>query len=715
MITILGTVYRVIYTSPQEDYCVFVLRDYQEEQHRCAGNIAPPKVGEEVEIKGKFIIHKKYGKQISVQSIQRVMPDTLAGARRYIESLGVKGLGPKSLDRLLEYFDISILEILKKENPLELLEVPNISLKTKQELYKVLLGEGVLQEINDFFAKYNMSNRWSRQLYEIYGAKTIEMLQDNPYYLLTVDASLPFSVVDHFAEELGFPFDNPKRIDAGIRFTMEQIGSSGHSCMPIEELMVQLSNLLGDDYIDMTVERLETLIETKRYIQIDHDDVLYIYHPTVYRAEVESVEFTEAFLEDDVLPLLDGDDFCKGYEIKHSMELGEEQKKAIHMALSHRFSIITGGPGTGKTTIIKALVEGFQQGNLKRIVLCAPTGRATKRLSEATGMEAFTIHRLLEPELENNAYVFARNQDEPLEVDVVIVDESSMLNLELYYALIQAIPPNSHVVLVGDVDQLPPIGAGFILRDMLISSMIPYQGLTQIYRQQEGNRIIDNAYAINHGEMPDLSNCDEFQFESAHDVESILLAITKHYREELQHVESDLDIQIVCPMRKGAIGSASISKYLQEELNPRKDGQEELKVDGTVYRIGDKIIQMENNYDQDVYNGEIGIITDILGKHVHVTFPDKSMTLTEEDMMSMSLAYAITVHKSQGSEYERIILPFISAYNIMLQRNLLYTAITRAKEKVLIIGSETAIETAVNRVDTNYRYTLFKERLEGAI
>ena len=215
--------------------------------------------------------------------------------------------------------------------------------------------------------------------------------------------------------------------------------------------------------------------------------------------------------------------------------------------------------------------------------------------------------------------------------------------------------------------------------------------------------------------MPDLSSCDEFQFESAHDVESVLLAVTKHYREELQYVESDLDIQIVCPMRKGVIGSAAISKYLQEELNPRRSGEEELKVDGTVYRIGDKIIQMENNYDQDVYNGEIGVITDILGKQVHVKFPDKSMTLDEEDMMTMALAYAITVHKAQGSEYERIILPFISAYNVMLQRNLLYTAITRAKDKVLLIGSETAVDTAVNRVDTNYRYTLFKERLEGAI
>ena len=245
-------------------------------------------------------------------------------------------------------------------------------------------------------------------------------------------------------------------------------------------------------------------------------------------------------------------------------------------------------------------------------------------------------------------YTFARNQDEPLEVDVVIVDESSMLNLELYYALIQAIPPSAYVVLVGDEDQLPPIGAGFILRDMLTSSVVPYQGLTQIYRQQEGNRIIDNAYAINHGEIPDLSSCDEFQFESAHDVESVLSVITKHYKE--------------------------------------------LKVDGTVYRIGDKVIQMENNYDQDVYNGEIGVITDILGKQVHVKFPDKSMTLDEEDMMTMALAYAITVHKAQGSEYERIILPFISAYNVMLQRNLLYTAITRAKDKVILVGSETAVE-----------------------
>ena len=245
--------------------------------------------------------------------------------------------------------------------------------------------------------------------------------------------------------------------------------------------------------------------------------------------------------------------------------------------------------------------------------------------------------------------------------------------------------------------------------------MIPYQGLTQIYRQQAGNRIIDNAYAINHGDMPNLTRCDEFCFDEAHDVESILDRLVTRYHEELEHVESDLDIQIVSPMRKGSMGSVAISKHLQETLNPRRPDREEIKVDGRIFRVGDKVIQMENNYDQDVYNGEIGRITNILGKHVFVEFPDKSMTLTEEDMLTMSLAYAITVHKAQGSEYHRILLPFTSMYNVMLQRNLLYTAITRAKDKVLIIGSKTAIQTAVNNQEYQYRYTLFKERLEGVI
>ena len=715
MITILGTVYRVIYASPKNDFCVFIVRDFQNEDHPCAGNIEAPKVGDELEVKGTMVVHKKYGRQIRVESMQRIMPDTIAGARRYLENLGVKGLGPKTLDKILDYFNESILDVLQEENPMAILGIPNVGKRVREDLYRTLLGEGVLQDINEFFATYHMSNRWSRKLYEVYGAKAVEVIRHNPYQLLRIDESLPFPVVDRFADALEFPFHSEYRLDAGILYTMKQITEYGHTCMPIEELMVQLSNLLGDDHIDSIVERLEYLLEAKVYYQVEYDGVVYIYRPELYRAEEDSVSFTREFLESDPDTTIDGHILCEQYESMQGMTLGDEQKQAIIMALSHRFSIITGGPGTGKTTIIKALVEGFRQGNKKRIVLCAPTGRAAKRLSEATEQEAFTIHRLLEPEAVAGGYQFSRNQDDQLEVDVVIVDESSMLNLELYYALIQAIPPTAFVILVGDVDQLPPIGAGFVLRDMLQSTVVPFQELHHIYRQQEGHRIIDNAYRINHGEMPELTQCEEFHFEEAHSVDSVLSALQELYEEELKSVESDLDIQIVCPMRKGPIGSSAISKYLQELLNPKHPDREEMKVDGTIFRVGDKVIQMENNYEQDVYNGEIGLITSILGKCVHIQFPDKRVLMNEEDMLSMSLAYAITVHKAQGSEYSRILLPFISAYNIMLQRNLLYTAITRAKDKVLIIGSQEALGTAVSREDNQYRYTLFKERLEGEL
>ena len=405
--------------------------------------------------------------------------------------------------------------------------------------------------------------------------------------------------------------------------------------------------------------------------------------------------------------------FVGTFEDTQGIRLGDVQKEAIDLALTQSLALITGGPGTGKTTIIKALVEGFQLGGLSRILLCAPTGRAAKRLTEATDYEATTIHRLLMPVQGSDSYDFQKNEEDPLEADVVIIDEASMLNIRLYHSLLRAIPENCHVVIVGDVDQLPPIGAGFVLKDLLESECVPFSRLNQIYRQDSGNAIISNAYAINQGNMPDLTGSDEFVFIPVTSMASMMKAITETYKCEKEDLDDELDMQIISPMRRGDAGSLSISKFVQEAVNPPAGHKGEVRANGITYRVGDKVIQASNNYELDVFNGEIGCIYAISKTDVLIRFVHKDIRLSLDDIHTIMPAYAITVHKAQGSEYGTVIIPFIPNYGIMLQRNLLYTAVTRARRKVIIIGTESAIKRAVSHVNRDSSYTLFKERIQG--
>lgn len=383
--------------------------------------------------------------------------------------------------------------------------------------------------------------------------------------------------------------------------------------------------------------------------------------------------------------------------------------------MKHKISIITGGPGTGKTTIVKALVSAFQQAADARIILCAPTGRAAKRLGEATSLEATTIHRLLIPSMNGDPYDFLKNEDDLLEADVIIVDEASMLNIQLYGALLAASPKEATIILVGDADQLPPIGAGFVLKDLLSSESIPRVKLHEIYRQKSGNYIVSNAHLINGGSMPLLHGEGEFVFIPVDNISSLMNHICLEY-ERAKGLEKDpLDVQIICPMRRGPAGSIAITKGLKQFLSNGHTNKAKVTINGEVFRIGDKIIQNVNNYDLDIFNGEIGMIFALSEDSISIRFPHREVRIQTADAVGFSGAEAITVHKSQGSEYGTVIIPFISAYGIMLQRNLLYTAITRAKHRVIVIGTERAIKKAISVVDNEMGHTLFKERILGLI
>lgn len=714
METIRGIVQRLIYKNESNAYCVFLLEDYNEEQIVCTANLEAPKEGDDLELTGRYITHKKYGRQFETATIERLKPDTLYGAKQYLINLGVRGLGEKSIDKILDYFGEELIAILRAEDPVELLEVPSLRKSVKEDLYNSLRGEGLLQEINRFLEGAGLSSRWSRILYTTYGGAAINVLEDNPFRLMDIDSTITFSMADTLRTALEIEPNDERRIEAAVLYTLRNISDNGHSCMPADELIGLVFDMLGG-YAEEIAVRFEELLDYGQIIGTDHEGLLYIYSPNIYHAESEAAYLTQRLLAEGAVISLDLANFVEQFEASKHIRLGEAQKEAIQLALQNKMALITGGPGTGKTTIIQALVEAFQQTPQNRILLCAPTGRAAKRLTEATGYEATTIHRLLMPIQGSDSYDFTKNEDNLLEADVVIVDEASMLNVQLYYSLLAAIPETAYVIIVGDVDQLPPIGAGFVLRDLLDSEIIPFVRLNTIFRQKEGNRIVTNAHDINHGLMPELGNSGEFTFIEVHSVTDMMHRLVASYKEALATAEDELEVQVISPMRRGVAGSIAISKTIQEAINKQSTLRSEVKINGQIYRVGDKVIQVLNNYELEVFNGEIGVIFAISKTDVSIRFLDKEVKVPMEDMVSFMLAYAITVHKSQGSEYSTVIIPFIPTYHQMLQRNLLYTAVTRARNKVIVIGTKGAIQRAVGTQSGLTRYSLFKERLQGVM
>ena len=712
MEVIRGFVYRTIYSNTQNTYCVFVIKDYNDEYITCTARLEGPKEGEDLELKGRFVEHEKYGYQFNVSSMEKLKPDNIGAARLYLANLGVKGLGDRSIEKIVDYFGLELLDLLRSDRPEAIKEVPGLRKGVKEELFNTLLGEGILSDLNHFFEDHGISAKWSKAVYQYYGAASVDVMTHNPYALLQVADGVNFSVADTLAKHIGIEADDQRRLEAGISWLLNHIEDRGHTCLPVDQLIGAGVNLLGD-IADPIADYIEECITIGQLYSVDQEGIIYVYPPGLYIAEMESAQKTLAFLGREDPVNLDMERFLGNFEDTQGIRLGDVQKEAIDLALTQSLALITGGPGTGKTTIIKALVEGFQLGGLSRILLCAPTGRAAKRLTEATDYEATTIHRLLMPVQGSDSYDFQKNEEDPLEADVVIIDEASMLNIRLYQSLLRAIPENCHVVIVGDVDQLPPIGAGFVLKDLLESECVPFSRLNQIYRQDSGNAIISNAYAINQGSMPDLTGSDEFIFIPVKSMASMMKAITETYKHEKEDLDDELDMQIISPMRRGDAGSLSISKFVQEAVNPPAGHKGEVRANGITYRVGDKVIQATNNYELDVFNGEIGCIYAISKTDVLIRFVHKDIRLSLDDIHTIMPAYAITVHKAQGSEYGTVIIPFIPNYGIMLQRNLLYTAVTRARRKVIIIGTESAIKRAVSHVNRDSSYTLFKERIQG--
>ena len=658
------------------------------------GNLPELHVGELIQAKGKWIDNSKFGKQFKIEALEQAEPVTIRGIKKFLGSGLIKGVGEKTAEKIVDLFGERTLDIIEK-TPEKLLEIDGIGNSRIKDITESWLEQKTVKEIMIYLHGYGITTNMSIKIYQEYGKEAIEVLNKNPYRLADDMHGVGFKTADRIAVAVGLPRDHPFRVEAGILYSLEIMASDGHSFVPNDELKKKVSELIGINE-ELYFTSLEELVKDKRVIIEelgDDEKIQAVYLPQYYFAERNAAKKL-MILNDSKMP--DASVFQQSFDTALD-KLSKEQAQAVSIALSQNVSVITGGPGTGKTTCIRALVElAISSG--RKIALISPTGRASKRLSEATGKPASTIHRLLGFGREGN---FSFNEDNLLPYDLIVVDEVSMMDILLSNHLLKAIKPGCALVLVGDIDQLPPVGAGNFLRDVISSRAFPVTSLTQIFRQSKDSHIISNAHLINQGEMPifDKSSEDFFMFHAETPIQAAdwVLDIIKNRMPKKFGIDAR-DIQVLVPMYRGEAGIHELNSKIQNSLNPSNPLKAERKIGNDVFRVGDKILQLRNNYDKKVFNGDIGIIKDILPteKEIIMDFEGREVVYDWNDMDEISLAYAISIHKSQGSEFSAIIVVLLPQHYMMLQRNLLYTAVTRAKKACVLVSNYKALGISIN-------------------
>ena len=683
--------------------------------------------GESLLVSGEWQTHNRYGKQLAVDSWERLLPATKEGLIRYLSSGLIKGIGPVTAARIVDHFGLDTLEIMENE-PQRLQEIEGIGARKTAGILKSYRQYKDVQNVLVFLQGYGVGVGQAMKLYRRYGPDTVKQVQENPYRMAEDIFGIGFKTADKIARQLGLPEDAPERIQASITYTLSRAAEQGHVFLPGELLFERIRELLDlsaeplkDEFLD---KQLRQMVEQKRLFCEDQDCGEAVYYAPFYQAEQGSARLIMQLsrLARQFSPLETAQVLGK---VKHdSAHLTDEQLQVLEKALLNGVLVVTGGPGTGKTTTIRALLTTFQLIRQK-VLLAAPTGRAAKRVTEATGEEAFTIHRLLEYNYtEGEGFRFLRNENNPVDAQVVIIDEASMVDLLLMYNLLKALPSGCRLILVGDVDQLPSVGAGNVLGDLIGSGNIPCFRLSHIFRQARESMIIVNAHRVNQGDMPylNLKNKDFF-FIHEEDPEHAASLVVQLCRERLPNYgpfDPLLDIQVLTPMRKTAAGVDRLNLLLQEALNPAANNKIEASAKGIVYRLGDKVMQIRNNYQKEVFNGDIGLITAIDREEAElvVTFRDllqpRPVVYDFTELDELVLSYAVSVHKSQGSEYPVIVMPVLTQHYMLLQRNLLYTGITRARKLAVLVGSKKALAIAVrnNRAEERYSFLDGRLRLE---
>ena len=679
--------------------------------------------GESLRMHGWWSSHAQYGRQFEVVSYTTVLPATIQGIRRYLGSGLIKGIGPVFAERIVDHFGLDTLEIIE-EQPNRLAEVPGLGPKRTAKITAAWQEQKAIKEVMIFLQGVGVSTSIAVRIYKKYAEKSIDVVKTEPYRLAADVWGIGFKTADTIAQAVGIPHDSPERVKAGLQYTLSQATDNGHCYLPAEKLIADATTIL-EVPSELATRCLDDLITedgvVRETLPADGEPVQATYLVPFHRAELSLANSLLKLLRDGAgrmpsFASVDWDKALAWLRTKTGIDLAPEQEQAVRLALTSKVAVLTGGPGCGKSFTVRSIVE-LAAAKHAKILLVAPTGRAAKRLAELTGQPAATVHRLLKLQPGGDA---GHDRDNPLDVDLLVVDEASMLDLILANKLVRAVPPGAHLLLVGDVDQLPSVGAGEVLRDLLAADSIPRVRLTRVFRQAADSGVVTNAHRINAGRPPVLQGMADFFFFPCDDTEAaaaLTVDVACTRVPARFGLDPRRDVQVLAPMHRGPAGAGALNVLLQQQLTPGREGMPQRQVGGRVFRVGDKVTQIRNNYDKGeagVFNGTVGVIAALDSDEQTLavrTDEDEIISYDFDELDELAHAYAMTIHRSQGSEYPAVVIPLTTSAWMMLQRNLLYTAITRAKKLVVLVGSRRALAAAVRTVGAGRRHTALGHRL----